>query len=89
MENKDKAITLKDLLARIESLEKDVVALTHIKAEIKSTPANKPPAKPADVKDLLAQLDKAKKADDKKSAFKIRRQLRAAGYSLRDANGKK
>jgi len=92
----EKVISLKDLLARVEALEAevkemrgDLVKLTHIKKELKEKAPDKPAAKPADVKDLLTQLDKAKKAGDTASAFKIRRNLRKAGYSLRDANGKK
>lgn len=84
----EKAITLLELLARVKALEAEVKELKEVKpVEKKNAPA-KTPAKPADVKELLTELDKAKKAGDTKSAFKIRRNLRKAGYSLRDANGK-
>ena len=88
---KDKVITLKDLLVRIEALEGEVETLTkdYYSTATEPKPEKKAPAKPADVKELLTELAKAKKAGDTKSAFKIRRQLRKAGYSLRDVNGKK
>ena len=85
----EKVISLKDLSTRVATLEEEIKKLKAVKPVVKKNAPAKPPAKPADVKELLAELDKAKKAGDTASAFKIRRNLRKAGYSLRDANGKK
>lgn len=85
----EKVISLKDLSTRVATLEEEIKKLKAVKPVEKKNAPVKPAVKPADVKDLLTQLDKAKKAGDTNSAFKIRRNLRKAGYSLRDANGKK
>lgn len=89
-----KVISLKELQARLEALEKEVKELKAEKAKAKpekkeKKAVNKPKPKSADIKELLKELDKAAKAGDKKLSFKTRVKLRKAGYSLRKENGKK
>lgn len=79
-----KTVTLMALQDSIKALEERVDKLGG-KNKAAKIPA---PAVTADIKDLLSQLDTAKEKEDKKAQFKIRRQLRKAGYSLRDNNGK-
>jgi len=82
-----KIISLTDLQARIEVLEAEVKSLKAGRKKADPRPKSDPkPAAPADINKLLADLEKAK--GDKKLSSKIRRQLRKAGYSLRENNGK-
>ena len=87
----NKTVTLNDLQERIAKLEKEMAGIKKSAnaPTKKAAPEKKAAAKPADVKELLTKLEQARKAGDTKLAFKIRRNLRKAGYSLRDANGKK
>jgi hypothetical protein len=85
------------LKARIESLEKEVDALNIAVRQLSLAVEVPEPKKDkkgkgkkaevatgdTDVKYLLTELEKAKKADDKKQSSKIRVQLRKVGYSLR------
>jgi len=85
-----KTITLTALQDRIEKLEKEMAGIKKSanapKPEKKAAPAGKVTEQ---IVGLLASLTEAREKDDAKAASGIRRQLRAAGYSLRDANGKK
>ena len=79
-----KTVTLQELQTSIKALEERIDKLEKGNKKETEKENNPAPAPAADVKSLLSQLDTA----DKKEKFKIRRQLRKAGYSLRD-NGKK
>ena len=82
-----KTVTLQELQDSIKALELRVKELE--KGNNKAEKKNKTPAPVGeDTETLLVDLKQAKESGDKKLAFKVRRQLRKAGYSLRDNNGK-
>lgn len=77
------------LESRVERLEAELAEMKALVTKLREIKQESPrPKAKGDAKKLITQLNAANKAGEKKLATKIRRQLRATGYSLRTNNKK-